>query len=588
MQHVAVRVFDEDESHGTRWARLYGAEQNLRDREASVEQAAFYYRETGITDAEAEERGLLPRDMNGRPMKTLTMGATIARRASDEVYRKFLAGEMTAEEAYAEAAKNEGGTSFAVDAELRDNVGKACNNALSNKKVVSLCRVPNVLRAIEARFNKKLPDWGNTSDVVTKGTVLKKLHFEHSLSEEQIIELVVKMDDPELVLQDSEQSYIFMLDMKATNKKGEQSPVMAALGYNNKEGRYVLSAYPLEHTQKIAAQIGQKHVVYSKYSIEEWEQKAAAYLNDGAPDSFKSDLVRSLVGSGFHENAITSDEKVNPESESGSSSFALDLDNGVGAMQLAAGRSAEEEVFRKLLHSIAQAGKQWQMRFKGSYDEREKARGSTMALAMGIYRKLPAGYRVKLELMLRRAAVLERMIATGKLRSYGQISSAELAELRADVERGRIEAFAEEGLGAYGLHTTKKEAAEHFREETKAAIEQVGRDGLEGVYRAMAEEAAAVVRRYLHDTEMQKLAAMVERFMPKVGANKKLAKGKYGAAFVNEVNHLRDEVMSASAQKRADKTRELSAHAGKGLLPLSAVSILRQGNAYPTANRQAQ
>lgn len=87
-QSCNAYVFVEDAAHDERWARMLDYENNMRDDQADEVTAATYVRETGLSDAELEVRGLM---RNGTRCKR---GALIGRFAREELWTRFINGAV--------------------------------------------------------------------------------------------------------------------------------------------------------------------------------------------------------------------------------------------------------------------------------------------------------------------------------------------------------------------------------------------------------------------------------------------------------------------------------------------------------------
>lgn len=81
-------VYVEDAAHDERWARMLDYENNMCDDQADEVTAATYVRETGLSDAELEVRGLM---RNGTRCKR---GALIGRFAREELWTRFINGAV--------------------------------------------------------------------------------------------------------------------------------------------------------------------------------------------------------------------------------------------------------------------------------------------------------------------------------------------------------------------------------------------------------------------------------------------------------------------------------------------------------------
>ena len=172
----------------------------------------------------------------------------------------------------------------------RDTIAKATSNKMKSKARIELCTLPSVLAALGE----------NAPGIYNRAETIYKLAHKHKLTDEEIETIIKSLDDPLLVIKESSSSYIFYLPVEAKNKAGNMSPVMAALRMHRdaESGHYMMSAYPLENTQKIEERIRRHDVVYSKYD-------EATLSNSNAPSPFKPDLVRLMVKHGFTNNALT-------------------------------------------------------------------------------------------------------------------------------------------------------------------------------------------------------------------------------------------------------------------------------------------
>lgn len=92
-EYCNAYVFNEDEAHDERWARMLDYENNMRDDQADELTAATYVRETGLTDAELKDRGLM---RNGTRCKR---GALIGRFARQELWTRFKNGVIEPKDA---------------------------------------------------------------------------------------------------------------------------------------------------------------------------------------------------------------------------------------------------------------------------------------------------------------------------------------------------------------------------------------------------------------------------------------------------------------------------------------------------------
>ena len=269
------------------------------------------------------------------------------------------------------------------------------------------------------------------------------------------------------------------------------------------------------------------HVVYVPF---ESEQIKSATDNRGKFDKRNPDITFSLMaGSG--------------------ESYSLSVG---GAARAALEPFGKEAMLERMARNIEKAERSWKQAFAGrdpmeSRDVAAEQMGQLMALAMGVHRSLPEGYRARLDALLRRGNVLARMLESGRLRSYGQMNKAQRAELVAEVERGMLEEFP--GLEAVGEGSGRKARAEALKAAREEVSRHVAERGLSELVVEMTEEAAGQMRRYLRDQEVRRIAALVDRFTPRVGKNGKMEKGKLEAPLYRRLAEI-VQMMQASADVR--------------------------------------
>ena len=202
--------------------------------------------------------------------------------------------EVTGRDA-AWARMHDFGTNFSILVS-KETLQKATSNELKSKEKIKLCTLPRVLSVLGE----------HAPGIYTRAETIYKLAHKHHLSNNEIEDIIKSLDDPLLVIKESSTSFIFYLPVKAKNKAGNIAPVMAALRVQRDEasGHYLMSAYPLDSTQKIEERIRRGDTVYSKYN-------KAALSNSNAPSPFKPDLVRLLVNRGFTDSVLTEEDIVN-------------------------------------------------------------------------------------------------------------------------------------------------------------------------------------------------------------------------------------------------------------------------------------
>ena len=213
--------------------------------------------------------------------------------------------------------------SFSLSPTLMEDIRRAAYNKMDAKAHVRLCTMPTVLRALGE------PE----GDVYTLPGTISKLVYTHNLAHPEVYRTVVELEDPLLVFKETGKTYVFVLEMEATNTRGKKSNVMAAIELERSDsGHYLLSAYPLDALTKIKDLQKQGRLMYSKYTSAELENqinKQATPPVDNAPSPFKLDLMRSTVKGGLGEIVMTKQDIVKRKaaqtlSGTASVSFALE------------------------------------------------------------------------------------------------------------------------------------------------------------------------------------------------------------------------------------------------------------------------
>ncbi len=207
--------------------------------------------------------------------------------------------------------------SFSVSPTLMADIRSAAYNKMDSKAHVRLCSMPTVLRMLGE------PE----GDVYTLPGTISKLVYTHNLAHPEVYRAVEELDDPLFVFRDTETSYLFVLEMQATNNKGVKSNVAVAIQLQRSEsGHYLLSAYPLDALAKIKDLQKQGRLVYSKYTAQELEDainKQAIPPADNAPSPFKLDLMRSAVKDGLPPTVPTKEDLVKYKDENSDFSASM-------------------------------------------------------------------------------------------------------------------------------------------------------------------------------------------------------------------------------------------------------------------------
>jgi hypothetical protein len=117
-------VFLEDAEHDEKWARMMDYENNMRDDQADEVTAGTYVRETGLSDAELEKRGLM------RNASRSKRGALIGRHAREELWTRFSNGKIKPKDAEIVCEL----TRYIKDQSRVDEIQRRCCMLLDNGK----------------------------------------------------------------------------------------------------------------------------------------------------------------------------------------------------------------------------------------------------------------------------------------------------------------------------------------------------------------------------------------------------------------------------------------------------------------------
>lgn len=317
--------------------------------------------------------------------------------------------------------------SFAVREGLEEDVKAACENRLKSRDMVELCSCPPVLIALGQK----------EMNVVTMAHVLRKVAMKHKMGVEDVVEVVRRLGDPELVIQDGVDSFIFIPGVMGVNRGGGESDVEVPLKVEHtKDGEhYVLSAYPLDSLQKIENKLREGKLVYSKRSLE--EMKEAMGSANGAP-GLSPELVRLAVAHGFSEDTITEEDVVKRGREVRGVDFGV-RDWYVADMRREMERSrsdAVREYWGHVVERVESEGRTLEGMLNGRVGEddvrvRVAEARSIMKVAIGT---LPEGVRGKLAGQERLLDYLVGVMSSGRLGESGMLGEAEREELNRRLE----------------------------------------------------------------------------------------------------------------------------------------------------------
>ncbi len=275
--------------------RLY-KEKEWLDGKSQRGARELYFQLAGEIESRAIERRM-EMSMEKRMAKPFSESLDIP--AEDTIVYTGLGGDLKPSMSY--------GSEFSVDEGLREVLSQVWQNRYGEKRLARLCSLPPVLKNL-----------GETGDsIMALGRDLGKLKKKHKLSEQKVYEIVKSLENPLYVIKDSNSSYIFGVKIEAMNKKGEISPVMAAISMDKSRGVLMLSAYALNDLQKIESQFKQGHLVYSKYRKDvllNYIQGSHGRPIDDVPNSLMGfELVRSMARHGFKGRVLTEADIVKGE-----------------------------------------------------------------------------------------------------------------------------------------------------------------------------------------------------------------------------------------------------------------------------------
>lgn len=127
--YIQVRVIDKDATFTPQWAANEARAYRIKSHLADPAEIAAHIRENKLTRAEAHEKGLIPRDPDGKETAASRSGWQLAEHASENLLRQLAKGEATLPEALAKstpketqaASSNEPTASFSIRPSHRRN-----------------------------------------------------------------------------------------------------------------------------------------------------------------------------------------------------------------------------------------------------------------------------------------------------------------------------------------------------------------------------------------------------------------------------------------------------------------------------------
>lgn len=443
--------------------------------------------------------------------------------------------------------------SFSLSPTLMEDIARARKRAKNADGTISqdgemprgaevpLCSMPDFMRFLG---EADVP-------IVARVFTLRKLLTDHKLTDALTYEVVQKMNDPVLAIQETPSTYLVLLDVQAENKDGVMAPVVCAVEHKKgKDGnRYLVSAYSLDNDKerKITQQF--KKLVYCKYNT-------TAKFTADAPQGRAYDLLRAAISGGHTRNVATYEDVV--KGKENSSYSIVDL-NGEEFSHLVAvagsGMKANEAFVEKMMAEIR--GSLLRMRKLGSKTRTDRedalvAMGgiSQMVKALGL--SLPQGYRFAVQPYMNKLDVLTELATTGNVEM-----------LRENVSKG-LQAWMDETSENWHEVLPQLSGNENMtREELTARVQEMmkehaGQQLTEAVER-IVERVAGQLRKHAKDTAVKRMRELLERVMPKKDPKSgKLKGGKMGADDYRDLEDVQ-AALDMNAEKLEAKMAALKA-----------------------------
>ncbi len=422
--------------------------------------------------------------------------------------------------------------SFSLSPTLMEDIARARKRAKNADGTISqdgemprgaevpLCTMPDFMRFLG---EADVP-------IVARVFTLRKLLTDHKLTDELTYEVVQKMNDPVLAIQETPSTYLVLLDVQAENKDGVMAPVVCAVEHKKgKDGnRYLVSAYSLDNDKerKITQQF--KKLVYCKYNT-------TAKFTADAPQGRAYDLLRAAISGGHTRNVATYEDVV--KGKENSSYSIVDL-NGEEISHLVAvagsGMKANEAFVEKMMAEIR--GSLLRMRKLGSKTRTDRedalvAMGGISQMVKALVLSLPQGYRFAVQPYMNKLDVLTELATTGNVEM-----------LRENVSKG-LQAWMDETSENWHEVLPQLSGNENMtREELTARVQEMmkehaGQQLTEAVER-IVERVAGQLRKHAKDTAVKRMRELLERVMPK--KDPKSGKQKGGKMSADDYRDLED------------------------------------------------
>ena len=400
-------------------------------------------------------------------------------------------------------------TTFSVSPTLGEDIARARKRAknadgtisqdgeMSRNAEVELCTMPDFMRFLG---EPNVP-------VVARVFTLRKLLTDHKLTDELTYEVVEKMNDPVLAIQETPSTYLVLIDSEVENKDGSLAPVVCAVEHKKgKDGiRYLVSAYSLDNDKETKITQQFKKLVYCKYN------ETAKFTAD-APQVRAYDLLRAAISGGHTQNVPCQEDvvkwKQQKQQKSDFTSSVVNLDERALAYEVvAAGQgfranlAFSEQIVREMRGALLR------MKKLGSKTRTERedaiaAMGTMVQVVKAAVAYLPQGYRFSVHPYLNKLEVLAELATTGDLKMTKDLANKTIKEwLKLNQGIGEVVAVKGQELNR---QTSAAELAKEYGEmQLQEAMETI------------MHRVAGQLRKHAKDRAILKIKELVERLAPK-------------------------------------------------------------------------
>lgn len=445
-------------------------------------------------------------------------------------------------------------TTFSVSPTLGEDIARARKRAknadgtisqdgeMSRNAEVALCTMPDFMRFLGE------PD----VPVVARVFTLRKLLTDHKLTDALTYEVVQKMNDPVLAIQETPSKLLLLLDMESENKIGNVTPVVAIIEHKqDKEGnRYLVSAYPLEDDKETNVTNQFNKLVYCKYST-------TAKFTANAPQGRAYDLLRAAISGGHTQNVPCQEDVVKwKQQKSDFTSSVVNLDERALAYEVvAAGQgfranlAFSEQIVREM------RGAMQRMKKLGSKTRTERedaiaAMGTMVQVVKAAVAYLPQGYRFSVHPYLNKLEVLAELATTGDLKMTRDMANKTIKEWL------KLNQGIDDVVAVKGQELDRQTSAEDLAKE-------YGEMQLQEAMEAIMHRVAGQLRKHAKDMAVLKIKELVERLAPK--KDPKTGKLKGGKMSADAYRDLEDvaKAMNMDAEELESKLAALRAEMEK-------------------------